>query len=718
MAETVSGILERVTFHNVDSGYCVLKVTAKGYRDPITIVGSLPLPIAGEFIEATGDWIDDRNFGPQFRAAEMRTTPPHTKAGIVKYLGSGFVKGIGPKYAQKIVDRFGDKTLELMDRSIGFLADVPGIGPKRLAMIRDNWAESRAIRKIVVFLQSFGIGPKTAHRIYKQYGDTAIDLVRANPYRLTQDIWGVGFKTADELAQRIGIDRHSPLRATAAIRHTLHEASTNGHVCLPVDVLREQTTALTDIPSAIIDSAIEQLLIDGEIIRDESLVYLQPLHHSETGVARRLRELLTGTHPMPVIDIDKAVAWAEKHMAVTLAPQQRQAVAQACQQKVLVITGGPGTGKTTLVRAVLDIFAAKRMRMTLAAPTGRAAKRLAESTGREAKTIHRLLEFDPAGGRFRFQRDQPLETDLIVIDEASMLDLRLAHDLLQAIPPYACVLFVGDIDQLPSVGPGSVLGDLIASGVVPVVRLTIVHRQAAESWIVRAAHAINEGREPASAPPQSGDFYIVEADEPNSVVDKIVHMVSDRIPARFGFHPLRDIQVLCPMNRTDVGVSHINQRLQAALNPKGPAEVQRGEVTFRVGDKVLQTRNNYQQDVFNGDIGRIVDLHDGDQLATVEFDGRPVLYDYKDLDELALAYAITIHKSQGSEYPAVVIPVHTQNFIMLRRNLLYTGVTRGRKLVVLVGMKKAIWIAVNTADTSRRFGRLTERLRTLLAEEA
>jgi exodeoxyribonuclease V alpha subunit len=718
MAETVSGIVERVTFHNVDSGYCVLKVTAKGYRDPITVVGSLPMPIAGEFIEATGDWIEDRNFGPQFRAAEMRTTPPHTKAGIVKYLGSGFVKGIGPKYAQKIVDRFGDRTLELMDRSIGFLADVPGIGPKRLAMIRDNWAESRAIRKIVVFLQSFGIGPKTAHRIYKQYGDTAIDLVRANPYRLTQDIWGVGFRTADELAQRIGIDRQSPLRATAAIRHTLLEASANGHVCLPVDVLREQTAALTDIPSGIIDSAIEQLIIDGELVRDESLVYLQSLHHSETGVARRLRDLMAGTHPLPVIDIDKAVAWAEKHMAVTLAPQQRQAVAQACRQKVLVITGGPGTGKTTLVRAVLDIFAAKRMRMTLAAPTGRAAKRLAESTGREAKTIHRLLEFDPASGRFRFQGDQPLETDLIVIDEASMLDLRLAHDLLQAIPPYACVLFVGDIDQLPSVGPGSVLGDLIASDVVPVVRLTVVHRQAAESWIVRAAHAINEGREPASAPPQSGDFYIVEADEPNTVVDKIVHMVGDRIPARFGFHPLRDIQVLCPMNRTDVGVSQINQRLQAALNPKGPAEVQRGEMTFRVGDKVLQTRNNYQQDVFNGDIGRIVDLHDGDQLATVEFDGRTVLYDYKDLDELALAYAITIHKSQGSEYPAVVIPVHTQNFIMLRRNLLYTGVTRGRKLVVLVGMKKAIGIAVNTADTSRRFGRLTERLRTLLADEA
>ena len=724
MPETLSGLIDRVTFHNADTGYAVLRVTARGHRDPVTVVGSLPQVVAGEFVEAEGEWVSDKNFGPQFKAAGLRTTPPHTPAGIAKYLGSGLVKGIGPKYAKKIVDHFGDKTLDVIDRSVSHLAQVKGIGPKRLALIRDGWAESKGVRAIMVFLQSYGLGTARAVRIYKTYGDTAIDQVRANPYRLSTDIWGIGFKIADDLALRIGVAKDSPVRVRAAVQYVLKEATGHGHVCLPEAALVEQVIALTDVTEEGAGEAIGALIVEGDLVReallpspsagegDKSLIYLKPLHAAEVHVAKAVHTLLPGSHPLPAIDVDKAVAWAEAKMGIGFASQQRKAVAAACTKKVLVITGGPGTGKTTLVRAILDIFATKKQRILLAAPTGRAAKRLSESTGREAKTIHRLLEFDAATGGFRFGTDNPLDADLIVIDETSMVDLRLMNDLMKAVPAYACVVFVGDVDQLPSVGPGSVLADLIASDVVPVVRLTEVHRQAAASWIVRAAHAINDGREPESAPPNGGDFYVVEADEPGQVVEKIVAMAKDRIPARFGLDPFKDVQVLCPMNKSEVGVTNLNQVLQDALNPGGPGvkETKRYGTTFRVGDKVLQTQNNYQREVFNGDIGRVVDLHELDQIVTIEFDGRPVEYDFGDLDELQLAYAVTIHKSQGSEYPAVIIPVHTQNFVMLQRNLIYTGVTRGRKLVVLVGSRKAVWIAVNKADTNRRFGRLATRL--------
>jgi exodeoxyribonuclease V alpha subunit len=721
MPEPLSGVIERITFHNLDNGYCVLRVRAKGLRDIVTVVGHLSQAVAGEFIEATGDWVTDRSHGHQFKATELRTLPPHTADGIAKYLGSGLVKGIGPKYARKIVDVFGDRTLEVIDQAPTQLAQVKGVGPKRIELIRGGWHQHKHVHRIMAFLQSYGIGTARAVRIYKTYGENAVEQVKANPYRLSTDIWGVGFKTADELALRLGLPRESPLRAAAAVRHVLQEASSNGHVGLPEPVVVEQTVQLTQIDGETVRQAVEALRIEGEVVRDESgdaeladpLLYLKPLFLAELGVARSVAALRRGPHPLPAGDADTAIARVEAKLGLTFAPAQREAVRAAVTEKVLVLTGGPGTGKTTIVRAVLELFAAGGQRVGLCAPTGRAAKRLSESTGREARTIHRLLEFDAGLGGFRRGKENPLDLDLLVVDEMSMADVVLTNQLLRAVPPWACVLLVGDVDQLPSVGPGSVLLDLIESGTVAVVRLTQVHRQAEWSYIVRAAHAVNSGDEPESAPPGGkGDFYFVEADDDAAVVDKIVTMVKDRIPARFGLDPFRDVQVLAPMNKAAVGVQNLNQQLQAALNPAAPGakEVPRYGTTFRVGDKVIQTRNNYTREVFNGDIGRVIGLDLIDQVLTAEFDDRPVEYEFADLDELQLAYAISIHKSQGSEYPAVVIPVHTTHFIMLQRNLLYTGITRGKKLVAVVGSRKAVQIAVRKADTAHRFSLLRWRL--------
>lgn len=730
MAETLSGVIERITFHNLDNGYCVLRVQARGHRDLVTVVGHLSQVIAGEFVEASGEWQVDRQHGQQFKAAELRTTPPHTAAGIEKYLGSGLVKGVGPKYAAKIVEVFGERTLEVIDKSPSFLTQVKGIGPKRIELIRESWKQNQAVHKIMTFLQSFGIGTARAVRIYKQYGENAIEQVRQNPYRLSTDIWGVGFRTADELALKLGIPRDSPKRAQAAVRHVLQEGSSNGHVGLPEHVVLEQTTQLTQIDTARIAEAIEQLRIDDEIVRDDpvrasgtrnaidgvedgALLYLKPLFMAELGVARGVKALRSGTHPLPEVDVEKALGWVEKKMGIEFAERQREAVRQAVTNKTLVLTGGPGTGKTTIVRAIIDIFAAKNLKVGLCAPTGRAAKRLSESTGREAKTIHRLLEFDAGIGTFKRNKENPLDLELLVVDETSMLDVVLANQLLRAVPAWACVLLVGDRDQLPSVGAGSVLGDVIDSGAVAVVRLTEVQRQANSSWIVRAAHAVNSGEEPESAPPGgTGDFYFIEADEPEQVTDRILTMVKSRIPAKFGLDPFKDVQVLSPMNKSELGVANLNRVLQEALNPsRGPQqEVTRFGVTFRVGDKVIQMKNNYQREVFNGDIGRVLGMDQTDQLLTAEFDGRVVEYEFSDLDELQLAYCTSIHKSQGSEYPAVVIPIHTQHFVMLQRNLLYTGITRGRKLVAVVGSRKALWLAVTRADQSRRFSLLKWRL--------
>jgi exodeoxyribonuclease V alpha subunit len=726
--DNLTGLIERVVFHNADTGFTVLRVQADRRRDLATVVGHLPSAVAGEYIEAGGAWVQDRDHGLQFKAEHIRTTPPHTAEGIEKYLASGLVKGIGKHYAHKIVEAFGERTLAIIDESPAFLREIKGIGPQRIARIRDSWREQKVVRGIMVFLQSHGVGTARASRIYKTYGDRAVELVRENPYRLATDIWGVGFVSADQLAQRLGIGRDSPLRARAALKFVLQKLSDEGHCCFPEDEVIARTANLTDIDRHIIVDAVEQQCREGEIVREAwgkapdhspqaplpagPWLYLKHLYLAELGVARGIRGLADGPHPLPAIDFDKALAWVQSTIGLELAPTQAEAIRQAATRKLLVITGGPGVGKTTIVRGILEIFAAKGLRCELCAPTGRAAKRLSETTGRAARTIHRLLEFDPAQGGFVRQSDHPLDTDLLIVDEASMVDVALMNQLLRAVPSSACVVLVGDVDQLPSVGPGTVLADLIASGIVPVVRLIEIFRQAAHSGIVRAAHAVNRGHLPESASAdEPGEFYFIEANTPDAVLQKIVALVRERIPARFDLHPLRDVQVLTPMNKSELGARNLNRRLQEVLNPQaGGDEVERFGWTFRLGDKVMQTVNNYQKDVFNGDIGTIDRIDADDQEVTVMFEGRAMEYEFSELDELSPAYATTIHKAQGSEYPAVVIPLHTQHYVMLQRNLLYTAITRGKRLVVLVGMRKALEMAVQRQNTAHRCTELQFRL--------
>ncbi len=733
MSVTLSGTVERVTYHNSDNGWAVLKVQVRGERGQTTIVGSVPRVVAGEHVEAVGAWVDDREYGRQFRAETLRCMPPGTAEGIEKYLSSGLVKGIGPHIARLIVETFGERTLEIIDESPAFLREIKGIGPKRIQRIRESWQEQKAVRGIMVFLQSHGVGTARTARIYKTYGDHAVDIVRINPYRLASEVWGFGFKTADDLGASLGIDRASPFRARAALTYTLQQLSHEGHVGYPEAGVLERTSAeLPDMPRELLLAAVEAETKGGELIRepftatgvhsrpeglDEPWLYLKGLFLAEKNLARQLRLLTTGEHPLKDRLAGKGgeadlLARAERKMGVELAPSQREAVAAALRHRVLIITGGPGVGKTTIVRAILEVFTAHRLNCCLCAPTGRAAKRLTETTGLQAKTIHRLLEFDPILGGFKRDQANTIDLDLLVVDEVSMVDLSLMHQLVRALPAQACLVLVGDVDQLPSVGPGIVLRDLIASGVLPVARLTEVFRQAEKSWIVRAAHAILHGQIPQSAPPGQGDFYFVEAENPETIVERLMTMVRERIPKRYGFDPLRDIQVLTPMNRSALGAETLNRQMQEILNPdRGQGEIERFGRKYRVGDKVLQRRNNYKKEVFNGDVGRVVAIDEEEGEVTLEFDGRRVNYDIGDLDEVILAYAMTIHKSQGSEYPAVIIPLHTQHYMMLQRNLLYTGVTRGKKLVVVVGSKKALEMAIARQETARRCSALAWRLK-------
>lgn len=712
-ADGLSGLIERVTFHNEETGFAVLRVKVKGQRDLITVIGSLPAVTAGEWLTAEGRWVRDKDHGLQLKADFLKCSEPTSIEGIEKYLGSGLIKGIGPVYAKKLVARFGAKVFEVIEQTSAQLEQIDGIGPGRRRRIKEAWAEQRVIRDIMIFLHAHGVGTSRATRIYKTYGEAAIETVRSNPYLLAQDIPGIGFKTADQVAQRLGIPADSLIRARAGLRHTLLEATNAGHCALPREALLEQTARALEVDTSIVVEALARLLLDGEAVEDtitgEPLIFLPALRDAEEGIATRIAHLAASPPVYPDIDLEKAIAWCETKTGTVLAVSQRAAIAEALTRRVLVITGGPGVGKTTLVNSLLAILRAKKISCLLCAPTGRAAKRLTETTGLAAKTIHRLLESQPGGGFVRGP-DRPLDCDLLVVDETSMVDVPLFSKLLRALPARAHLLLVGDVDQLPSVGPGAVLADLIAC--VPVVRLTEIFRQAASSRIIVNAHRINEGRMPEEAPSDS-DFYFIERDTPEATQNTLLQMVRDRIPAKLSCDPIRDIQVLCPMNRGTLGARTLNSLLQNALNPLRPGEaaVEKFGWQFRLRDKVIQTQNNYDREVFNGDIGQIAGIDHAEREVLIRFDGRDVVYDFGELDEISLAYAITIHKSQGSEFPVVLLPVAMQHFLLLQRNLIYTGLTRGKQMVVILGEKKALGLAVRNGQTNTRYSGLLARLR-------
>jgi len=720
--QELTGQIERITYTNDENGYTVARLSVYGRPDLVTVVGNLLAPTPGEVVKLRGEWARHARYGEQFKITHCETTVPASVHGIRKYLGSGLIKGIGPVMAKRIVNEFGAHTLDIIEKDIDKLVQVQGIGKKRIEMIRKAWDDQKEIRHVMLFLQGQDVSSGYAAKIFKQYGTRSVQVVRENPYRLATDIFGIGFVTADRIAEKLGFDKHSPLRAEAGLLYVLNQLADEGHVYFPYESLVKKCSEALGVVPECLHKALDALADERRVVIEDINnpppgsaktrgVYLARFHVSETGIAKKLKSLLAAPKSIREIDAAKAVSWIQQRLSISLAKDQIRAIQSAAANKALVITGGPGTGKTTIINAILAIFSKLRIRILLAAPTGRAAKRMSEITGRESRTIHRLLEYSLQKGGFQKNDASPLDCDLLVVDEASMIDTILMYHLLRAVPPGATLILVGDVHQLPSVGAGNVLADIIHSGSVPVVELHEIFRQAKESRIVVSAHRINSGLLPSLKPSKDrlDDFYFIEREDPEAVLIEIIELVTQRIPARFGLDPLNDIQVLTPMHKGVVGAGNLNAELQKALNPSGDG-VTSGSRNLRVHDKVMQIRNNYDKEVFNGDMGLVAGVDPEMREVIISFDGRLIPYDFNDLDEIVLSYAVSVHKSQGSEYPAVVIPLLTQHYMLLQRNLIYTAVTRGRKLVILIGARKALAIAVRNNKTRMRYTHLRQRL--------
>jgi exodeoxyribonuclease V alpha subunit len=717
--ETVEGTVGRVLFSNDENGWCALRFQPKD-APSITVIGPLLGVRRGDELRVTGRTINHAKYGEQFEVQSYVHQMPSTLEGLRRFLGSGKVRGLGPARAAQVVEAFGLETLDVLDREPERLLEIHGIGPSTLDQIRSSWGQHRGIQQIMIFLTGHGVAPGIAVKAFKRYGASAIEVVRSNPYRLAEEVFGVGFLTADRIARQLGIPDDAPERLEAGVLHGLTEAVGQGHCFLPDDELLDTAAGLLDtqvelLPSALAGLIARQLVAVRPRNDAPPAIYAPRLERAEAVVARDLGEILESTTNTPSIIVSTAVAWYQGRANIRLGERQSEALAAALNNRLVVITGGPGTGKTTLIRGIVHILGRKDLEVVLAAPTGRAAKRLAEATGHGAKTIHRLLEFNPITGQFNRNREQPITADCLVVDEVSMLDIELAANLLEAVPPGCRVVLVGDADQLPSVGPGNVLADLIASDFVPVIRLDQIFRQAERSLIVDNAHRINSGQMPEfDDDPEASDFFFVARDDPEAAAELAIDFATRRIPERFGLDPIDDIQVLSPMHRGELGVTRLNERLQAVLTPPS-REIAIGWRRFRVGDKVMQVRNNYDLDVFNGDLGRVVAIDFEEREMTVRFDDRRVIISSEDVEDIVPAYACTIHKSQGSEYPAVVIVLHHQHHVMLQRNLLYTAISRGRRLVVIVGSRRALARAVGNAHVRPRYTLLADRLRSAVS---
>ena len=699
-------VVERITYQNPENGYSVLKVKVKGYNDLVTLVGNLLEVPVGSVLLCRGEWKVDKRYGSQFVAATWEETMPATVYGIEKYLGSGLVKGIGPRFARAIVQRFGTETIDIIETEIERLYEVPNIGRKRVAKIRESWEKQKDIKNVMLFLQGSGVSTAYAAKIYREYGKESIDKVRENPYRLADDIWGIGFKTADGIAAKMGYEKEDPRRCRSGILYTLGQLSDEGHVYAGEEQLVKTAGQLLEAGETAIRDTLAGMLQAEDLILDKDAIYLPPFYHAECGTSRRLRDLAESTG-RSLFDglFDPSSLTAET--GIEYDEVQLAAIRQAVTSKVMVLTGGPGTGKTTTTQGIIAALKKAGLRVLLAAPTGRAAKRMSEATGMEAKTIHRLLEYNPQDG-YKRNDENPLEGDALIVDECSMIDILLMNNLLKAVPVGMRLVFVGDIDQLPSVGAGNVLRDIIDSQRIPVVRLVRIFRQAQKSRIVMNAHTINQGRFPDTSNGRDTDFFFMREDDPERAAETIVRLVKERLPRAYRESPDR-IQVLTPMQRGVVGAANLNLLLQQALNPSGPS-LGRGGYTYRQGDRVMQLCNNYAKDVFNGDLGYIREVDTEERTLKVDFDGKWIEYDITELDELTLAYATTIHKAQGSEYPIVVMPVLMTHFVMLQRNLIYTGITRAKKICVLIGAAKALAYAVRNVSVLKRNTSLRERL--------